>query len=84
MENNILVCVCGDISHQLVVSKDKEDSFLEEGEVIFTIHLNRFRFLQRVKIAFLYLFGKQSKYGAFEEVLLSKKEVAKLLNILQE
>jgi hypothetical protein len=77
MDNDLFVCVCGDLSHQLIVSKDKEES-----EVIVTIHLTSLPFLERVKVAFKYLLGNQSKYGAFEEVILSQVETNKLVEKL--
>ena len=45
-------------------------------------HLRKVSLLKRLKYAILYVFGKQSKYGAFEETVLDLKaqiELAKLL-----
>jgi hypothetical protein len=75
--NKFIVCECGDIAHQLVLSWFKPNVIRVEepdGCVYLTVHLNKLPFWKRLKVAIQYLFGKQSKYGAFDEVIISPSE----------
>jgi hypothetical protein len=83
MKRELFVCNCGDIDHQFVVVSPPEEWAIdypeEEGEIWIHIHLRQdLTFLQRLKYAILYLFGKQSIYGAFGEIILSKSERERL------
>lgn len=78
-ERKLFVCDCFDIQHQFVVSHDKEIDMFS-----FQIHLTKLPLLQRVVVAFKYLFGFQSSIGAFEEVVLNTHYVKKLNSALKE
>lgn len=74
MKNEILICDCGDISHQLVFSYDEE-----ENEVLLEYHLlHQKGFFQRLKTAFAYLFNSKYKQGAFHSIILTKDNYYKL------
>jgi hypothetical protein len=79
MENDLFICDCEDIEHQLVVSSD-----VEEKELIFSIHLSQYQnFLQRILVAIKYVFGKKSKYGAWDVIILNEKKIIRLKEILE-
>ena len=46
MENDIFICDCEDIEHQLVVSRD-----VDEKELTLSIHLSQYQKTTKVKIA---------------------------------
>ena len=71
----ILVCDCNSTEHQLVIMYDEEDNL-----DYVHINLNRISFWKRIK----YLFGYQCKYGAFEEVILSKKHLSQLKDLVNK
>lgn len=76
-ENIALICECGSGEHLLIVRKDIED----ENNFYLEIHLTKFGFWERLKYGLKYIFGYQCKYGAFDEIILSK---ARLHNVLKE
>ncbi len=78
MNNEILVCECGDPSHQLVFSYDDGDE-----EVYVSVLLNpNHPWYKRLWVALKYIFGHRSIYGDFDEVILTKNHVGKLQNII--
>ena len=79
MEHELFVCTCADIEHQMVLSY-----FEDEPEVYVSIHLKKHEFLKRLLTAIKYLFGKQSIYGAFDEIILNADSVERLNDILTE
>lgn len=77
VKKELLICECSDPQHQVIFSK-----FDDEDIIYLAIHLTKQPFLIRLKIAFRYIFGYQCSYGAFQEVLLNKEKLTKLLNKL--
>lgn len=73
----VYFCDCADPSHQLHISHFHwgEDMEPEFGIVM---HLNRMPLLKRIKYAIKYIFGWQSKHGAFSEMMLETKDVERL------
>ena len=71
----LLVCTCGDVSHQLIVRK------LCPGEVSVEVHLSPLPFWRRLINGIKYIFGHRSKYGDFEEVILNRNHAAAMLDI---
>ena len=70
MENDIFICDCEDIEHQLVVSRD-----VDEKELTLSIHLSQYQnFFQRIWVAIKYVFGKKSIYGAWDVIILNEKK----------
>lgn len=74
MTKELFISDCGDLSHQLILSID--------DKVTLYMHLNKRPFYKRIWIALLYLFGKQSKYGAYEHIILNKDDCVRLANKL--
>ena len=71
---DLLVCKCGDISHQCVLAYDNDDN-----EVSLEIHLVReINIFKRMFIALKYIFGARSIYGDFDEIILSPLDAPKL------
>lgn len=79
MEHKILICECSNTEHQLVFS-----SFEDESTVYVSIHLSKHGFFERLKYAIKYIFGHQCNYGAFQEILLSKKHIPQLKEIIEK
>ena len=50
--------------------------------VYLSVHLNKLSFWKRLKVAIQYLFGKQSKYGAFDEVIIGSSEYKKFQDMV--
>lgn len=77
MKRTLFVCRCLSIEHSFVVSADDEDVFIE-------VHLSSAPLWQRVKNAVRYVLGRKSKWGDFEEVLLSPYDALNLADSLLE
>ena len=79
----ILICDCHSTEHQVVVyySEDEYDDGTRYPMVYFHIHLNKFTFWERLKYAIKYVFGRQSRYGAFDEFIINPEDSEKFQNI---
>jgi len=77
MKRTLFVCQCCSIEHSFVISADEEDVFIE-------IHLASAPFWTRVKNAVRYVLGRKSKWGDFEEILLSPGQALDLGDKLME
>ena len=77
MKRTLFLCRCFSIEHSFVVSADEEDVFIE-------VHLSSVPFWSRVKNAVRYVLGRKSKWGDFEEVLLSPEQALDLGDKLVE
>jgi hypothetical protein len=80
MENNLFICDCHDVAHQFIFSIDEVDVL--EREAILSIHLNKLSFFKRLLLGIKYIFGYQSRFGAFDEVILSETQIQRLSDLL--
>lgn len=69
----ILMCACHSVEHQIVIQKDEEDKVL-----YCSIHLLPLPWYKRIVNGIKYIFGYRSKYGDFDEFLFDKKHITKL------
>jgi hypothetical protein len=76
---DIMVCECNSMEHQIVISHFDDD---DEGIVYFSIHLTKKPFFERLKHAIKYIFGYQSRFGAFDEVIISSKDINSLQSVI--
>lgn len=79
VNTDLLICACATADHQVIFRYDTDDS---DKMVYCTIHLSKLPFLKRLKCAFMYLMGYQSRYGAFEEVILDQTHVKQLQKVV--
>lgn len=77
MKRTLFVCRCYSIEHSFVVSADDDDLFIE-------VHLTSVPFWRRVWHAANYIVGRKSKWGDFEEILLSPDQALDLGDKLVE
>lgn len=77
MKNELFLCECNSIEHQLTFSYDEE-----ECEVFVSIHLVPDTFWKRVKNGIKYIFGHRSIYGDFDEFILKRKDADRLQEIV--
>ena len=80
----ILVCECNSTEHQIVIFHSDD-----EGSPIsyIRIHLNKKPFLWRLVYGIKYIFGRQCKFGAFDEFIFNEddvKVVEKIVKYLKE
>lgn len=77
MNNNLFVCSCHNIEHQLIVSIDDE-----WDEVFIFVHLYPHPLHKRIINAIKYIFGYRSSFGDFDEIMLSKEDTKRLVDLL--
>jgi hypothetical protein len=83
MRHELFICDCGDVEHQFILASS--DSVNEDDCLYLHIKLNQNAgFFKRLKTAFLYLLGKKSIYGDFDEVIINKATAEKLINSLSK
>lgn len=80
MDKDLFTCTCGDIAHQFVVQYDPDPDW--NDCIYFHVHLNNLPFWQRVRYALLYILGRRSKYGAFEEIIMDKQKANEFVGLL--
>lgn len=76
METKVIFCACHNKEHQLVFEKNEED-----GLVYAEMHLTKLRFWKRMVLGVKYIFGYQSRYGAFDEIIFDKNHSSDFIAI---
>ena len=77
MEELTIVCKCGLREHQF--------SMLYEDDCLaFVVHLSSRGFFRRVWKAIKYVFGYRSKYGDWDEILVSRTEAERIRGFIGE
>jgi len=77
---HLLICSCHSTDHQIVIYNESDPLYGPECYV--HIHLAKRPFWYRVKYALKYVFGYQSRYGAWDEFILEPKHIAALEDII--
>ena len=74
-----LICECTSVNHQVVFWLDEED-----GIPMAYVHVSMSNrpFLKRLKQAWDHILGKKSKYGHFEETIISRDDIHILKSII--
>lgn len=76
----LFCCDCGQNEHLMMVDHYHwGDGFDATFSIRIYLNQNK-RFLQRLKIAALYLIGRKSKHGAFDSLILGNGDVRRLRN----
>ena len=82
IEKECIICRCGSYNHMVMLIRDQ--FFDEYVDLSLNIHLSPLPFFKRLKNAFFYIFGRRSRYGDFDEVLLNRESVLKIQSFLEE
>jgi hypothetical protein len=84
MKPEIMICECSSTDHQLVLLPFEDE---HSKEVFIHVHLPTQPFWKRFVRGIKYIFGYKSRYGDFDEILLTDKHVPQLealVNYLKE
>lgn len=77
---DIVICDCGSIEHQLVIYKDTDDP----EEVIISIHLNSWTPIwKKIWVAIKYIFGYRSRYGHWDSMVITKRNYGPLKEAIE-
>jgi hypothetical protein len=83
-DKEILICNCHSTDHQLVILYSEDE--IEETiypMVYAHIHLNKLPFWDRLKYGIKYIFGRQCRYGAFDEFIFNPEDATKLKEVVK-
>lgn len=80
MKKEVLDCACHSIDHAYIITFDKD--FGNENIVYIEPHLTDGGFWHRLKYAIKYLFGWKSRYGCFDEIIITKSNYQPLKDII--
>ena len=76
-----LLCDCHSVEHQVFFSWYEED---DEQMMYVRFHLEKQPLINRIKVAIKHVFGYQSRYGAFGEVIVNKQSAVELRGFIDE
>lgn len=83
-KKDLLICDCHSTDHQLVIWYEEDE--LDNGQrypmCYFHIHLSKRPFWQRVSYGLRYIFGRQCRYGAFDEFIFNPDDSDKLQELV--
>lgn len=77
LREKVLVCSCHSKEHQIWFSYFSDEP-TGEREMYVSTHLSPLGFFSRLVYAVKYLFGYQSEFGAFSELVLFDQQIADL------
>jgi hypothetical protein len=80
MEKELIICSCHSTEHQMVFIYDQDENY---PMVYIHYHLNKRPFWERVVYGIKYIFGGQSRYGAFDEIILTPDDVSKFEKVVE-
>lgn len=78
-KKEILICECHNTEHQLLFLYSEEDGY---PMCYLHTHLIKRPIWQRIKYGIKYIFGYQSKFGAFDEFIINPIDSYKLQELL--
>lgn len=82
MKEELLLCSCENVEHQLIFRYEENTDKAWFPEVYVTVHLvSNKNFFKRLKHAVMYLFGHKSRYGAFDEFILRPRDWKKVEDV---
>lgn len=80
MERELFICSCENTEHQIVFSYFEDDDI---HNVYATTYLSKKSFWKRLKYGIKYIFGYQSKYGAFDEFIFNSNDAERLEKVVE-
>lgn len=76
-KTEVLRCLCSNNEHILIV-----DKFSDDPIIYIHVHLTPHKWYKRIWKGIKYIFGHQSNYGEFQEILTTKQELQNLIDKL--
>lgn len=78
IENELILCECGNPEHQIIMSKYHDN----DPEIFFCVHLTKQPLFRRLGIAIKYILGYRSKHGPFVEMVLMPEQQEQITKFL--
>ena len=74
----IIICACHSPEHQLLIRTIDGDD-----DVYLSMYLVPLSFFKRLRYGLKYIFGYRCKYGAFDEIIITREHVGKIEKIVR-
>lgn len=81
MDTKQFICECGSLEHQVIFWYDDEPEGFDS--LYMEVHLVRWGFWRRVKVAIKYIFGYRSRYGEFDSIIIDPADCDRLTSIIE-
>ena len=82
LDSIMVKCSCGFPEHELRISAI---AWSDQTDYTIQVHLSTWHnFFGRLKNAIKYLFGHRSRYGDFDEIVITQQDITDLFNIWLE
>ena len=79
----VFICDCHSTDHQMIFLFSSDEIAGKEFPTVYThVHLNKKPFLTRLYYGIRYIFGHQSRYGAFDEFILQPEDADRLQDVV--
>lgn len=75
----IFICECSSSEHQIIMKYDKDDNC-----IYCDIHLSNYNFLGRLKNGIKYIFGYKSRFGAWDQFIITDNHTNRLMQLLNK
>lgn len=84
LKPDVIICDCHSTEHQMIVYYEEEDDMSEVRYPMcyLHIHLNERNFWGRLKYGIKYILGYKSRFGAFDEFIISIENIDKFEKIV--
>ena len=83
-KKDLFVCSCHNTEHQMVVLYDEDDIDGVRFPMVYVhTHLVKRPFWERLVYGIKYIFGRKSRYGAFDEFIFNHDDAHKVERILK-
>lgn len=81
----VVICSCHSTEHQMVFlpMDEIENDKIIDKTIYVHVHLNKRPFWKRVKVAWKYILGHQSKYGSFDEFIIDQSNYHKFKDVVK-
>lgn len=81
MKTDIILCACGSSEHQILIHHDPGVD--DPAEVYLSIHLaNSKSFWKRLTVGIKYIFGHRSRFGHWDEIILTEDHLPQLRKVV--
>lgn len=80
----IFICECHSTEHQMVLFQDTYEIGGEEFSTVYVhVLLNKRPLWERIVYGIKYIFGHQSRFGAFDEFILKPEDADRLQEVVE-
>ena len=85
LNKELIICDCGSVEHQIIFMWFDDNDDNDDKEVFAQVHLTTNKtFWKRIISGVRYIFGYKSRFGNFDEIILTNDHVEGLKNVIKK